>query len=110
MTYNGINYDWVVANVKDLGKMTLQQLVGWFEYPCVIFECERVSSRGAREMVYVIGAHGTYPGSKGGRVRYITDTGKGFGGTGIMNIINIYNNETVKNIIKSKKHSVWVFK
>jgi hypothetical protein len=115
---------WVIMNTKR--KMNIIEAIKWFNAgEMTIIHGLRTSSRGAVEDVYILGASTGY-GYVGNIYGYVTDTGRGYGGTGqitVLNILtcdssgNVYDSsgniidiENSNNTDKIKKLPVWVFK
>jgi hypothetical protein len=103
---------WIIMNTKK--KKTLDEIVrNWTSDRLTVYYCERHSSQGVIEPVFIAGASGNY-GEVGSTVNYVTDTGRGYGGTGRMVILNEFrietsNPQTYATRLNSKL-PFWVFK
>ena len=82
----------VIMNTKH--KTTMEDAVKWFEHPCTILDCIRKSDRGKVEKIYILGAISNYA-DNGEILRYVVDTGRGYGGRGS---IVVHNSITIKNL------------
>ena len=112
--------NWVIMNTKQ--KMNIHQAIKWFDIDdMVIIRARRCSNRGANEDIYILGAGGNYGVKRRQVVKYKTDTGNGYGGTGELVIADIvrsgklYNNKIMStcdiiSLNEKIKLPIWVFK
>lgn len=110
--------NWVIMNTKQ--KMTLQEAAKWYESnELTIIHGARCSNRGAYESIYIIGAGNNCYGHKGEMYNYTTDTGNGYGGTGVIKVYNVTTHdlsgkimsvEDIMQVNEKRKLPVWVFK
>jgi len=110
----------VMMNTKK--KTDINKAIEWFDSKKVtVIHAARYSNRGVREEIYLLGAGGNYGVNRGDSIEYITDTGNGHGGRGILKIYDIitsgtdYNNKimSTQNIMKINekvKLPIWVIK
>lgn len=110
----------VMMNTKY--KMNIHGVVNWFDSDeFTIFKATRLSNRNVIETIYILGAGIGYSLNSGDRLKYVTDTGKGYGGKGELiiydimvsgkkygnNIVLVQNKTSLNEVIKLP---VWVLK
>ncbi|MBO5388428.1 MAG: hypothetical protein J6A59_09845 [Lachnospiraceae bacterium] len=106
--------DYVIRNIKN--KMNVNEVINWFDYGITIVHAMRISDRGAREEIYVVGARANYGLHLNEFKNYISDTGRGHGGKGKLKVLNLIESDgemimSVMNPIKldeNKRMPIWV--
>ena len=85
-----------IRNIKK--RMSIDELLKWFERDATVIDAYRHSERGKVERIYIIGASGGYGLRLNATENYISDTGLGHGGKGLLQVKNIVESDVNCNI------------